>query len=211
MNRKVFVFSVLAIAACIFLIPACSKETATSGIESDTKRFNSKGVVVKIDKDAGRVAIKHEEIPGLMSAMTMEKPVASLAILDSVTAGDEVEFELEKTGDQIVFTKITVTGKSEKQIGADLYLNNCSKCHGPNGNGTDRGISLIEGHALDHGEDEMLARVKNGKPNKMPPFKEKLSEEEMKKVVKYVRETIQKNRKPDNEKAETVESKPHSH
>ena len=50
---------------------------------------------------------------------------------------------------------------------------------------------LIEGHALDHSEEDFIRTVTNGKKKKMPSFKEKLNEAEIKEVVDYVRNVIQ--------------------
>lgn len=77
--------------------------------------------------------------------------------------------------------------------GAVIYQANCAKCHSENGKGTDKGISFLKGHALNHSEEDFINQVKNGEKDKMPAFKEKLKEDEIRAVVKYVREEIQKN------------------
>lgn len=83
---------------------------------------------------------------------------------------------------------------AKKPDGAGIYKANCARCHGENGEGTDKGISFLKGHALDHTEEDFIKQVENGeKDEKMPAFKDKLTDEEIKAVVKYVREEIQKN------------------
>ena len=82
---------------------------------------------------------------------------------------------------------IQVPGPSGRQI----YATSCAECHGANGEGAEKGISLIKGHALYHSSEDFIKRVTNGKSDKMPAFKGKLSEAEIAEVVRYVREDIQ--------------------
>jgi mono/diheme cytochrome c family protein len=74
---------------------------------------------------------------------------------------------------------------------AGIFKENCARCHGDAGLGTDKGISLVKGHALHHPEGDFIRQVTDGEKDKMPSFKDKLSEEEIKAVVRYVREVIQ--------------------
>jgi protein SCO1 len=55
------------------------------------KDYPLKGVVRKVAKEAGRVTIRHEAIPGLMGAMTMPFSLKDRAILDRIQSGDSVE------------------------------------------------------------------------------------------------------------------------
>jgi len=65
------------------------------------------GEVRKVDKDAGKITLKHGPIPSLdMPGMTMVFRVKEKAMLDAVKAGDKVKFDAEKTGGQYVVTKI---------------------------------------------------------------------------------------------------------
>lgn len=80
-------------------------------------------------------------------------------------------------------------------VGAKIYKENCAQCHGANGGGTKKGISLTSGHALHHSEAEYIEQVTNGEGKKMPAFKDKLSEEEIAEVVKFVRTELQKSKK----------------
>ena len=69
-----------------------------------------KGEVVKIDKAAGKITLKHEPIEKLdMDSMTMVFRVANPAMLDKVKAGDKVEFEADRVNGALTVTKI---GKS---------------------------------------------------------------------------------------------------
>ena len=66
-----------------------------------------KGEVVKVDKPAGKITLKHAPIKNLdMDAMTMVFRVADQAMLDKVKAGDKIEFEADRVNGAITVTKI---------------------------------------------------------------------------------------------------------
>lgn len=192
----------LAVAAfaAIAIASGCSQPEDTDTLSDNTTAsqtpgtqiYQAKGVVKSIDKNAREIAIAHEEIPGLMSAMTMDFAVKDPAMLETVAPGDAVDFELERSGQGLTVTKIMKSGGNELADGASVFKANCAKCHGNDGSGSEKGISFLEGHALDHSRDDFLKRVKEGKEDKMPAFGEKLSEKEVEAVVTYVRDVIQK-------------------
>ena len=66
-----------------------------------------KGEVVKVDKAAGKVTLKHGPIKKLdMDSMTMVFRVADPAMLDKMKAGDRIEFEADRVNGAITVTKI---------------------------------------------------------------------------------------------------------
>ncbi len=73
-----------------------------------------------------------------------------------------------------------------------IFENECQKCHGKDGKGTKRGKKLgspdfTDGKWQDSVTDvQLIKSITNGK-KKMPAQKHKLSPEEIKAVVKYVR------------------------
>ena len=68
-----------------------------------------KGEVVKIDKAAGKITIKHGPIKKLdmEQGMTMVFRVADPAMLDKVKAGDSVEFDADRVNGAITVTKLS--------------------------------------------------------------------------------------------------------
>ena len=52
------------------------------------------GVVVEVHHDEGQVVLDHEEIPGVMRAMTMAFSVKDPALLDAAEPGQTVDFEV---------------------------------------------------------------------------------------------------------------------
>ena len=66
-----------------------------------------KGEVVKVDKAAGKVTLKHGPIKKLdMDSMTMVFRVADPAMLDKMKAGDKIEFEADRVNGAITVTKL---------------------------------------------------------------------------------------------------------
>jgi Cu(I)/Ag(I) efflux system protein CusF len=65
------------------------------------------GEVRKIDKDTGKLTLKHGEIRNLdMPGMTMIFQVKEATLLDKVKVGDKVKFRAEKSGGGFMVTAI---------------------------------------------------------------------------------------------------------
>lgn len=66
-----------------------------------------KAEVVKVDKSAGKITLKHGPIKNLdMDAMTMVFRVADPTMLDKVKEGDRIEIEAARVNGAITVTKI---------------------------------------------------------------------------------------------------------
>ena len=66
--------------------------------------------VRKVDKEAGKITLKHDPIPNLeMPSMTMVFRVKESTMLDQVQVGDKVRFSAEKVGGQFTITAIEVS------------------------------------------------------------------------------------------------------
>jgi protein SCO1 len=59
------------------------------------RRVEAKGVVEAVDVELKQVVIDHEEIPGVMPAMSMSFDVGDPRLLDGLAPGQEIEFTLE--------------------------------------------------------------------------------------------------------------------
>jgi Cu(I)/Ag(I) efflux system membrane protein CusA/SilA len=68
--------------------------------------YNAKGVVTKINLEAGSIEIDHEEIKDLMPKMVMEFFVSEKKMLDGLKVGDRVEFVLTYKDPTETITKI---------------------------------------------------------------------------------------------------------
>lgn len=76
----------VAFASCQNNVPQTNSNNA--------KRYDLKGRVVSVDKQAKRARIEHEKIPGFMDAMTMEFPIHEDWVWDELQPGAEVRAEL---------------------------------------------------------------------------------------------------------------------
>src|SRR6266545_3990885 len=67
----------------------------------------AEGEVRKVDKEAGKITLRHGPIDNLgMPPMTMVFRAKDLAMLDQVKAGDKVKFAAESVGGQMTVTQI---------------------------------------------------------------------------------------------------------
>ncbi len=85
----------VVVAACLAVAPTLADSNLV------------KGEVVKVDKAAGKVTLKHGPIKNLdMEPMTMVFRVADPAMLDRMKAGDRIEFEADRVNGAITITKV---------------------------------------------------------------------------------------------------------
>lgn len=81
---------------------AAAAEKSSVGATDDL----AQGEVKKVDKDAGKVTIKHGPLTTLdMPPMTMVFRVKDPAMLDKVKAGDKIRFRAEKVGGNFTVTE----------------------------------------------------------------------------------------------------------
>jgi Cu(I)/Ag(I) efflux system protein CusF len=67
----------------------------------------SDGEIKKVDKEAGKLTIRHGELKNLgMPGMTMVFKVQDPALLDKVKQGDKVRFVADKVGGALTVTSI---------------------------------------------------------------------------------------------------------
>ena len=81
-----------------------------------------------------------------------------------------------------------------KSYEASLFRQNCAICHGQEANGKEMEDKIIPslryGEAATKSEEEIYLQIKFGKLP-MPAFKDQLTEEEIQKMVKFVRRDLQ--------------------
>jgi len=77
------------------------------GMMSAQSGAMAEGEIRKVDKDAGKLTIKHGPIPSMdMPPMTMVYRVKDPAMLDKVKPGDKVKFLAEKVGSAFTVMRI---------------------------------------------------------------------------------------------------------
>lgn len=81
-----------------------------------------------------------------------------------------------------------------KKYEASLFRQNCAICHGQEANGREMDGKLIPslryGDATTKTEEEIYLQIKEGKLP-MPAFKNQLTEEEIQRMVKFIRHDLQ--------------------
>ena len=71
---------------------------------------------------------------------------------------------------------------------ADLFKSKCAMCHGPDGKGKMAGTKDLGSAEVQKASDaDLTATITNGKPPKMPAYKGKLTDDQIKSLVAYVR------------------------
>lgn len=103
MSRRNVLLAIVAMAATgASAPPAWAWDAAQPG-----ERTLFAGRVVKIDADAGKIAIEHRPIWRFyMESMTMIFKVRDASLLIGLTPGDRIRFRFERAGDSFVVTRI---------------------------------------------------------------------------------------------------------
>lgn len=78
------------------------------GGEGQGGRYLARGVVEAVQAEYGQVVIAHDDIPGLMPAMTMNFEVPDRELLARLSPGQQVEFTLHFTGKSYRVTDVVV-------------------------------------------------------------------------------------------------------
>ncbi len=69
--------------------------------------FSGRGVVKNITPSKDYIVIDHEVIAGYMNAMTMPFPLQDPALVEGISRGDSVRFELTVAGSEAQVSKVT--------------------------------------------------------------------------------------------------------
>jgi cytochrome c551 len=82
----------------------------------------------------------------------------------------------------------------DRSYAASLFRQNCAICHGQEAEGKDVSGKLVPslriGKAATLTDDQIYTQISNG-GNGMLPFKQQLSEKEIKEMVKFVKNSLQ--------------------
>ncbi len=96
---------------------------------------------------------------------------------------------------------IQTTAAADELASAEkIYTDSCAKCHKENGAGgkvvidgeTLKAANLISERSKKDDDDEIFEHIKEGIPDEgMPAFKNSLSDDQIKNVVRYIRKNLQ--------------------
>jgi protein SCO1/2 len=95
-------FAAIAAGMLVTLLGACERPAARGQA--------AHGIVRDVLVADGQVVIEHDEIPGLMPAMTMSFDVPDRALLATLAPGQTIDFRVEKTQKTYRVIAATVTG-----------------------------------------------------------------------------------------------------
>lgn len=102
MNKFASVCCGLLLALPPFLAHAADEPAKSTAVVAMTD-----GEVRKIDRDAGKLTLRHGPIVNLdMQGMTMSFRVANTAMLDGLNVGDKVRFVAERVNGATLVTRI---------------------------------------------------------------------------------------------------------
>jgi protein SCO1 len=86
--------TLLTLAICVALLPACKSSPPSSQVSGSAKRYPLTGKVISVDPAKKTATIEHEEIEGYMPAMTMEFPIHADWVWKELKPGGEIRAEL---------------------------------------------------------------------------------------------------------------------
>lgn len=99
--------TVLALAMVTGAFAAPAAEVVAAGPAVATAAALTSGEVRKVDREQGKVTIKHEAIANLdMPAMTMVFRAQKPELLKDLNVGDKIRFHAESAGGALVVTQI---------------------------------------------------------------------------------------------------------
>lgn len=98
----------IVLAAALLIAASCSS----------AKTYEMRGQILGVNRDRMEILIKHEDIPGLMPAMTMPWKVQTANMLDNIGPGDLITSEVVVDNNQGVVTKITKLGTAKPDVPA---------------------------------------------------------------------------------------------
>lgn len=98
----------LSFALSVLLSCGCSGKPAGSR-ESGGKAYPFRGTVLTVNPERGDILVRHEDIPGLMKAMTMRFPVDGGAdALKNLAPGEQITATLRVSGQGFHLENIAV-------------------------------------------------------------------------------------------------------
>jgi protein SCO1/2 len=97
----------LGVLATALLIAGCQGTQSKGPAE---KQYPIKGKVIAVNPDKPSIKLEHEDIPGLMEAMTMEFAVQNAKLLEGLKAGDQVRGRLKVESGKYIITELEKRG-----------------------------------------------------------------------------------------------------
>ena len=109
LSRRMVWFILFSVV--VFAALACERGDGGPG------RYLAHGIVEDVDLENGQVLIDHEDVDGLMPAMTMNFAVPDRDLLADLAPGQVVDFEIHFTGRSYDVVDATVVGEAAEEAG----------------------------------------------------------------------------------------------
>lgn len=93
----------LVLFVSFFVLNPANGQTATTGETAAEEIAVGEGTIIGIRADKDIIIMKHGDIEGFMSAMTMGYPVASKALLEDLKPGDVIKFKIDTGHAKIIW------------------------------------------------------------------------------------------------------------
>ncbi len=101
----------LMLGAFFILCVGCERDQTGIG------RHPAHGIVEDVDRENAQVLIEHDDIAGLMPAMTMNFAVPDAAVLGQLERGQVIDFEVDFTGRSYEIVAVEVVGEGAYEQG----------------------------------------------------------------------------------------------
>ncbi len=88
-------------AACVLLLTGCGAKNSDTAKSGPTKQYQMRGEIMGLDASGHVATIKHQDIPGFMSAMTMGYPVKDPSEFSKLTVGEPITATVYVNGDDM--------------------------------------------------------------------------------------------------------------
>lgn len=92
------------LCCCLVLASGCSHK-------EHPRQFPFRGTVVAVDPNSKVASIHNEDVPGWMTAMTMEYPIENTREFESLRPGEKIEATVNVTADRYWLTGIHQVSK----------------------------------------------------------------------------------------------------
>ena len=132
---------------------------------------------------AARLLSWRQISPGWLRAYFAGMGLASALMLGAGYWGGEMLLHAEPE-DPAVTSVVSRNEPSVVMRGHDLFLMNCAQCHGDDGRGTEEGPDLTK---FNKSETRIASVVKNGIKSEMPRFDQKLTDADVKMLIRFIR------------------------
>jgi protein SCO1/2 len=104
------------VRAMLILIALFSVSRA-QGMDEKAATYQAHGTIQEVQRDAGVVIVRHEEIPGYMKAMTMPFRIRDTNLFAGLSHGVEIAFSLKVTSSEGWIDSLAITGTNRFAVG----------------------------------------------------------------------------------------------